>query len=311
MQAASETAQDSPVEAAAVMAVAPPHLRLLAARLLAASCLLIGLADGLSLQHCFTIRDEFLAAVKPPAASAAVPAVARAAPPAVVDPAAKITRDLADARPTILDLALIDEETDRLAWMRRTGVDIEKLLRRIDPPSQEEGGPFVAAAAMRTTPFNSRRLSVLQRLFKTMPFGLPLAHFRIDSSFGMRRDPFTNRPAFHTGIDLGGPYSEPVYSTASGKIVYAGRRGAYGRDVDIDHGNGIVTRYAHLSRVLVVCGQRVKAHQEIGRLGSTGRSTGPHLHYEVIVDGRPLNPIRFLLIGAGADVTRLTSFNND
>ena len=307
MQDASETTLDSQAEATAVAAVMPARLRPLVARLLLAACLLIALGDGIFLRHCFSTQGErAVAATLPPAAA---PPATQAAQQPVEDPAIKIERDLAGGRPTILDLALIGEETDRLALMRRAGVDLEKLLRRLDPVTSDEGGPYVNAASMRTTPFDHTRLAELQRLFKTMPFAAPLAVLKVDSGFGMRRDPFNGNMAFHTGIDLGGPYRSAVYSTAPGRIVFAGMRDAYGRTVDIDHGNGIVTRYAHLARILVVRGQRVEAHQKIAELGSTGRSTGPHLHYEVIVDGKPQNPIRFL--PTGADSARLASFSGE
>src|SRR5665213_2921354 len=103
--------------------------------------------------------------------------------------------------------------------------------------------------------------------------------------------------AFHPGLDLGAPYLSAVYSTGPGVVAFTGVKGAYGRVVEIDHGHGMVTRYAHLHRILVARGQHVGTHQQVGELGSTGRSTGPHLHYEVLVDGRPADPARFLEAG--------------
>jgi murein DD-endopeptidase MepM/ murein hydrolase activator NlpD len=102
---------------------------------------------------------------------------------------------------------------------------------------------------------------------------------------------------FHPGVDLAAPYKTPVYSTAPGKVVFTGVMNGYGRVVEIDHGHGIETLYAHLHRILVARGQYVGAHHEIGQLGSTGRSTGPHVHYEIRVDGTPVDPEKFIQAG--------------
>jgi murein DD-endopeptidase MepM/ murein hydrolase activator NlpD len=118
-------------------------------------------------------------------------------------------------------------------------------------------------------------------------------------------DPIRHRPAFHSGVDLSAPYGTPVVSTAPGVITFTGVKDDYGKVVEVSHGHGIVTRYAHLHRILVALGQKVRAHQEIGELGSTGRSTGPHVHYEVLVDGVQLDPAKFLEAGKG--VTEITA----
>ena len=151
---------------------------------------------------------------------------------------------------------------------------------------------------------DQQRQAQLQKLLKTLPLTAPLVSYQIGSGFGPRRDPFNGREAFHTGLDLEAPYRTPVYSTAPGTVAFTGVKEGYGRTVEIDHGNGIVTRFAHLHRILVARGQRIGAHFEIGELGSTGRSTGPHLHYEVIVDGRPLDPAKFLEAGKNVVQTR-------
>ncbi|MDB5430632.1 MAG: peptidase [Caulobacter sp.] len=130
---------------------------------------------------------------------------------------------------------------------------------------------------------------------------LPLAHPTTvaaeSSSFGVRFDPFTGRPAFHAGLDFPGAFSTPIYSTAPGIVSFTGVRSGYGNTIEIDHGGGFKTRYAHLQAIGVTVGQRVGVGQRIGAMGSTGRSTGPHLHYEVWADGRPQNPNRFLKAG--------------
>jgi murein DD-endopeptidase MepM/ murein hydrolase activator NlpD len=117
------------------------------------------------------------------------------------------------------------------------------------------------------------------------------------SGFGVRMDPFTGRPALHTGLDFAGQYMTPIHATAPGIVSFVGVRTGYGNTVEIDHGGGFKTRYAHLQSYSVRVGERVAVGERIGAMGSTGRSTGVHLHYEVWVNGRPENPIRFLKAG--------------
>ena len=117
------------------------------------------------------------------------------------------------------------------------------------------------------------------------------------SPFGYRADPFLGRLALHTGVDLLQPYGSDIRATAAGRVVHAGFAGGYGDMVEIDHGFGLATLYGHMSEIDVSEGQVVAAGDLLGRLGSTGRSTGPHLHYEVRVDGEPVDPERFLRAG--------------
>ena len=122
---------------------------------------------------------------------------------------------------------------------------------------------------------------------------LPLASYsRITSRYGMRRDPFRRTMAMHAGIDFKAPYGAPIYATAPGVVVKAGREGAYGKLVEIRHDNGFTTRYAHMSAIKVRHGARVRRGTVVGRLGNTGRSTGAHLHYETRRHGKSLNPTR-------------------
>lgn len=116
----------------------------------------------------------------------------------------------------------------------------------------------------------------------------------IVSPFGVRQDPFDGEPAYHEGVDISAPFGNPVVATAEGLVVFAGYRRGYGNVVEISHGGGLATLYAHLSKILVHPGQPVKRWQKIGAVGSSGRSTGPHVHYEVRKDDRALNPKRFL-----------------
>jgi len=117
----------------------------------------------------------------------------------------------------------------------------------------------------------------------------------VSSGFGYRRDPFTGRAKLHKGMDFGANRGTPVYAPADGVVSFAGREGGYGKIVSIDHGYGIVTRYAHNSRLLVKTGQRVKRWDKISEVGSTGRSSGPHLHYEVRLNGVPVDPEKYIL----------------
>ena len=118
-----------------------------------------------------------------------------------------------------------------------------------------------------------------------------------NSPFGVRRDPFLGRPAIHTGIDLRGDAGEPVRATATGSVTIAGRRGGYGNMVEVSHGNGLATRYGHLSEIDVKVGQTVRIGEVVGKIGSTGRSTGPHLHYETRINGEAVDPQKFLRAG--------------
>jgi murein DD-endopeptidase MepM/ murein hydrolase activator NlpD len=171
------------------------------------------------------------------------------------------------------------------------------------------GGPFIPAADDPGAPgFDkavssaARELSLadrLRRLMPYMPVRAPLAgEAGVSSPFGYRPDPFLGRPALHPGVDLVQSYGSEIRSTAAGRVVHAGPMGGYGNMVEIDHGNGLATRYGHMSEVLVAEGEEVKAGAVVGRIGSTGRSTGPHLHYEVRIDGEPVDPERFLQAGA-------------
>jgi len=119
----------------------------------------------------------------------------------------------------------------------------------------------------------------------------------LSSGFGVRMDPFINAPAMHTGLDFRGDMGESIRATAAGKVTQAGWNGGYGKMVEVDHGNGLATRYGHMSQIDVSVGQSIKTGQVLGRIGSTGRSTGPHLHYETRIDGNAVDPQKFLRAG--------------
>ncbi len=185
--------------------------------------------------------------------------------------------------------------------LRTAGLQPERVL---GIRSRNAGGPFVGPAADRATSDPSLMLaslgSDLERLrdmrasIRRLPLRAPLDEFNVMSPFGMRRDPFNGQLAMHSGIDLSAPPRTPVLATAAGKVVTAGWSGEYGNLVEIQHDFGLSTRYGHLTRIDVRVGQRIERRQSVGLLGSTGRSTGPHVHYEVLVDGRAVDPIRFL-----------------
>jgi murein DD-endopeptidase MepM/ murein hydrolase activator NlpD len=133
---------------------------------------------------------------------------------------------------------------------------------------------------------------------QTLPFARPTDDTPKTSGFGVRFDPFTRRPAFHSGLDFSGAMMTPIQATGPGVVSFTGVRSGYGNTIEIDHGRGFKTRYAHLRSIGVRVGERVAVGQRIGGMGSTGRSTGTHLHYEVWVNGRAQNPDRFVKAGA-------------
>ena len=175
------------------------------------------------------------------------------------------------------------------------GVDVARLFSRFGV-NHAEGGPFVLPprAEQPAGTIDTDGLAVMRGLARSLPLSTPLEHYQIGSRFGPRRDPFNGKAAFHSGLDFDAGYMSPIYATAPGIVTYAGYRRDYGKVVEIDHGNGIVTLYGHMHRYTVSVGQRVEAHTQIGLLGSTGRASGPHVHYEVIVNGQPEDPERFI-----------------
>jgi murein DD-endopeptidase MepM/ murein hydrolase activator NlpD len=180
------------------------------------------------------------------------------------------------------------------------GVDLDLLAARFGAIRPGQGGPFIAPKGLKTSKTGDGDAAMpdaLKKALKALPLAAPLAHYQLESRFGVRHDPFNRRPSMHTGLDLSAPFKSPVYNTAPGTVVFAGSKGEFGRVVDIDHGSGIVTRYAHLHRITVALGQRLNGREQIGLLGSSGRSTGPHVHYEVQVNGVPQDPEKFLQAG--------------
>jgi murein DD-endopeptidase MepM/ murein hydrolase activator NlpD len=185
------------------------------------------------------------------------------------------------------------------------GVDVAHLFAQYGMRTGE-GGPFIPAPGGQhpDTTLSPEKLAALQSLVKVLPVSAPLASYELGSPFGVRGDPINGHSAYHTGMDLLAPYMTPVYATAAGVVTYSGYRDDYGKVVEIDHGNGISTRYAHLHRQTASVGQSVAAHTQIGFLGSSGRATGPHVHYEVLVNGEPQDPAKFLSLAHLVSVVR-------
>lgn len=194
------------------------------------------------------------------------------------------------------------------AVVKRTGLDAEKFLAANAKTSTAQGGPFIAApegsepaerlkANLATLDTHLARLDELRQLMGKLPLAAPLDSFSVTSHYGRRRDPFNGRWAAHHGLDMSSVRRARIYATAPGVVSFAGWKGRYGRVIVIDHGQGIKTRYGHLHKILVKKGQKVDYRARIGLLGSSGRSTGPHLHYEVLYKGRTQNPWRFIKAG--------------
>jgi len=200
------------------------------------------------------------------------------------------------------------------AVLRLTGLRLDDVLAE-NRESEETGGPFlsIASSAFGTEldmqdAFSARVARIAARLIEareietavmSLPLGMPIrGEYRETSDYGARMDPFTGRPAYHSGQDfVSAEYRTAIYASGPGRVVYAGWRSGYGRTVEVDHGYGFMTRYGHLSSIEVRRGDSVRVGQQIGRMGSTGRSTSTHLHYEVWNNRQTLDPERFLRAG--------------
>jgi murein DD-endopeptidase MepM/ murein hydrolase activator NlpD len=196
--------------------------------------------------------------------------------------------------------------------LKHTGINPDQFAQRIQE-ADAVGGPEIPLTSVHIegiadTAFQEAYLkasAVLEQMtqlltgMKHVPLTVPVSgpSFERTSGFGARVDPFTGRYAFHPGLDFAGPTGAIVHATAPGKIVWADVRGSYGKMVEINHGYGIHTRYAHLSSILVQVGAKVWEGTPVGKLGSTGRSTGPHVHYEVWYDDVVRNPRNFIEAG--------------
>lgn len=230
----------------------------------------------------------------------------------------RMSADLAAASGVLEPFAALEQKqaalVDKAAASAQTRLaDAERLISRLGlSPTRfwgqsagsgrvGLGGPFVPAGDVAGTDprfaalfVNWQRVEQMEEAMAALPAFVPVRSYTLTSGFGFRYDPFHGRGAQHAGIDFAGAHGSPVYAAAGGRVVRAGRFGAYGIAVDIEHGKGLMTRYAHLSSLNVREGERVAMGKQIGGMGSTGRSTGTHLHYEVRLDGQPINPRPFL-----------------
>lgn len=218
-----------------------------------------------------------------------------------VEPLARVERGQVD----LAIKARITTEKRYIAAIQRAkalGIDPRRFATKM--PAM--GGPYEAAdsaeaaadmaadAQFRALFQTWKKLDSLEGGLISIPSVQPVTNMSFTSNFGIRSDPFRGTAAFHPGVDIQCGIGTAVYATADGMVDKAERSGGYGNLVEIDHGRGIQTRYGHLSKILVASGQHVKRGQLIALSGSTGRSTGPHLHYEVRIDGRAVNPLPFL-----------------
>jgi murein DD-endopeptidase MepM/ murein hydrolase activator NlpD len=212
-------------------------------------------------------------------------------------------------------------EGEAAALAQRIGDPVSTEGRAAAGPSRPSGGPLVPvagaglASAMSMLPEDRLGIARLERRFDALahsiawlgdvaaersvaqmafPYRLPVAGSRVSSSYGLRHDPFTGRLARHTGLDIPAAHGTPILASGGGRVVSAGLRGAYGRAVVIDHGGGLATLYGHASKLLVRPGDVVMPNEPIALVGSTGRSTGPHLHFEVLRDGKRVEPSQYL-----------------
>jgi murein DD-endopeptidase MepM/ murein hydrolase activator NlpD len=250
----------------------------------------------------------------PPSATrfalAVAPGTAQARPAAGIEGVLnrlQTSLDRVEARQTAT-LNTIEESYDTKA-KRIRGVLVDLGLDPGKTPAQSGvGGPYIPATVPANAGAFERQLfrikiarTHIDRMTRTLgavPVRKPIVgEIDLSSSFGVRSDPFGRGPAMHSGLDFRGDTGDPVRATANGTVVSAGWNGGYGKMVEIDHGNGISTRYGHMSEIIVKVGQSIRIGQTVGKIGSTGRSTGPHLHYETRIEGDAVDPQKFLRAG--------------
>lgn len=212
-------------------------------------------------------------------------------------------------------LDALEESTDQkivetTAIIEQTRViETDAFIAKLENDKTAMGGPYIPLSLIRDDMpkgikkqitrigNNLQELNQLNKAIANIPLARPVHYYKTTSHFGPRMDPFNKRPAFHSGLDFGAPSGTRIHATLAGKIVKAGRKGPYGNVVEIDHGNGFHTRYGHMKSIKVKLGQEVDFHEVIGTVGSSGRSTGPHLHYEIWYEGKVKDPISFIRAG--------------
>ncbi len=219
----------------------------------------------------------------------------------------------------LTDLEEMEQDGVR-QFVERTDVFIESMEKVVEMAGMDvaellaagtgggRGGPFVEIkpddlpaanlkAGLTTLEVRFAHAKTLRSLMGKLPLAAPMDTYYVTSSYGKRQDPINKHWAVHRGLDLGGPYKSAIYSPAPGVVKFAGKKNGYGNLVEIDHGAGIVTRYAHMAKFFVKKGQKINFRDKIGLVGNTGRSTGAHLHYEVSFHGKTRNPMKFIKAG--------------
>ncbi|GAA4219535.1 hypothetical protein GCM10022253_21760 [Sphingomonas endophytica] len=197
---------------------------------------------------------------------------------------------------------LLDRYAATAQQLRQRGIAPSRVAKAgsamggplVEATSTEARADLAADQQFRSLFMTWKKLDRLEQGVIAIPSVQPVQKLQFTSNFGIRSDPFRGTAAMHAGVDIPGPSGTPIYATADGVVSHAGRQGGYGNMVEINHGKGIATRYGHLSKIIVADNTRVKRGQLIALMGSTGRSTGPHLHYEVRIDGHAVNPVPFL-----------------
>lgn len=252
-----------------------------------------------------------LAAMLPRSGDVATASDLLAAPAAaMIEPFRKLESEqlaFVDKATTAADARLRDTQS----LIRRLGLDPDRLMASsaFDAAPSGFGGSAIGGMGGPYIPVHApgdaeprfkglflswKKLQSLEAALTVIPSYVPVKSYSYSSGFGVRYDPFTGMSAMHAGLDMAGSMGEPIYAAAAGTVTTAGRAGAYGNCVEIGHGKGLATRYGHLSAILVHPGEVVKQGEVIARMGSTGRSTGTHLHFEVRIDGRAVNPRPYL-----------------
>ena len=234
--------------------------------------------------------------------------------PARFDPAT-VDRDVLQRRVNQLTQSLEKLRESHGAFLRHSAdltalrIDqLERTLASVGVSKFGRGGPYVAPprdGSVLSDDFNpvslfnnhADRLDDLAVMMKSLPLAEPLDDYELTSPFGSRNDPINAMTGIHEGLDMGAPIGTSVEATGDGQVVWAGWRDRYGNLVEIDHGNGLHTRYGHLSKVMVTVGAKVSRGSVIGLVGETGRTTGPHLHYEVRMGDQATNPMKFIAAG--------------
>jgi len=192
-----------------------------------------------------------------------------------------------------------------LGIFERVELKPEKLLQAFKPELYSTGGPFIPAGTGNAVLEDDDAIleqhlthwQDLNKLMRSVPLIAPIDHYNLSSRFGRRRDPMNKKWAVHQGLDLTAKPRSIIFASADGKVVFAGWKARYGRVIEIDHGFGIVTYYGHLRRISIKRGKPVKIGDKIGELGSSGRSTGPHVHYEIRVNKKAVDPLNFIKAG--------------